>query len=75
MKNIKIKKLYEENKISLKEVHKVINSKSIKNIRGRTGNIDLLFHIIEPKTEDDKEIYIGIQGIFLKEELPSNITF
>lgn len=75
MKNIEIKEKYKDKVFSGKDIKEIISSSNYSNIRGRTGNIDLLFHIIEPKMKDDKEIYVGIQGIFFKEELPSNITF
>lgn len=61
--------------LSDKEMKEIVSSKEYKTKRGRTGNMDILFYILKPENEDDKEVYVCIQGVFFEHEIPSNISF
>lgn len=75
MRNIDLREKYVNKYLSDKEMKEIISSKRYKNKRGRTGNSDILFYILEPEHEDDKEVYVCIQGVFFEHEIPSNISF
>lgn len=75
MRNIDLREKYVNKPLSDREIKEIISSKRYKNKRGRTGNSDILFYILEPKSEDDKEVYVCIQGVFFEHEVPSNISF
>ncbi|WP_195940922.1 hypothetical protein [Romboutsia sp. 1001713B170131_170501_G6] len=75
MRNIDLREKYVNKFLSDREIKEIVSSKRYINKRGTTGNIDLLFYILEPEHEDDKKVYVCIQGVFFEHEIPSNISF
>lgn len=75
MTNIELKELYDNEKITLKQIKEQVQDLEHDIIRGEVGNTSMLFVKVNKKNNDDKDIYIAVSGIYYKETLPKYISF
>ncbi len=75
MTNIELKKLYDSGNMTLKQIKDYVHDSEYEIIIGTTGNASLLFIKLRKTNNDDKDIYIGISGVYYEDTLPQYISF
>lgn len=75
MTNIELKELYDNGSMTLKQIKDYVHDLEYETIRGTTGNANLLFIKLNKTNNEDKDIYIGISGVYYEDTLPQYISF
>lgn len=74
MKNIELKNIYwESNEDKQIEIKQTLLKRPNHTKRVKSGNSDLLIHLIKPTQDNDTGIAVMVNGIFTLEELKNII--